>query len=107
MCSAVLRPDSVSHYRMQSLGCTIYALAYARSPFELTQTTEQGGSIAMAVLNTQYKYPDTSKYSQGLRNLIDSMLKVEPKERPGIHEVKNPVYIKIMDLKNCNRLLGW
>ncbi|KAM6504184.1 other/NAK protein kinase [Amanita muscaria] len=70
-----------------SLGCTLYALAYSRSPFETTQTTEQGGSIAMAVLNAQYKHPDTSKYSQGLRDLIDSTLKVDPKERPDIHEV--------------------
>ena len=73
--------------KKKSLGCTLYALAYSRSPFETTQTTEQGGSIAMAVLNAQYKHPDTSEYSQGLRNLIDSMLKVDPKERPDIHDV--------------------
>ncbi|KAG6851130.1 hypothetical protein H0H93_001010 [Arthromyces matolae] len=50
-----------------------------------TQTTEQGGSIAMAVLNAQYKHP-SSAYSQGLKNLIDSMLKLNPAERPNIHE---------------------
>ncbi|KAF9560723.1 other/NAK protein kinase [Agrocybe pediades] len=69
-----------------SLGCTLYALAYSHSPFENTQTTEQGGSIAMAVLNAQYKHPQ-SAYSQGLKNLIDSMLKVNPAERPDINEV--------------------
>ncbi|KAI9000612.1 Pkinase-domain-containing protein [Trametes punicea] len=69
-----------------SLGCTLYALAYSHSPFENTQTTEQGGSIAMAVMGAQYKHP-SSAYSQGLRNLIDSMLKVNPKDRPDIHEV--------------------
>ncbi|KAG6828541.1 hypothetical protein H0H92_007619 [Tricholoma furcatifolium] len=69
-----------------SLGCTLYALAYSHSPFENTQTTEQGGSIAMAVLNAQYKHP-SSAYSQGLKGLIDSMLKVNPAERPDIHEV--------------------
>ncbi|KXN88635.1 Serine/threonine-protein kinase ENV7 [Leucoagaricus sp. SymC.cos] len=68
-----------------SLGCTLYALAYSHSPFENTQTTEQGGSIAMAVLNAQYKHPE-SAYSQGLKNLIDAMLKVNPKERPDIHQ---------------------
>lgn len=41
----------------------------------------------MAVLNAQYKHLDTSKYSQGLRDLIDGMLKVDPKERPDIHAV--------------------
>ena len=72
---------------MQSLGCTLYALAYSHSPFENTQTTEQGGSIAMAVMGAQYKHPP-SAYSQGLRDLIDSMLKVKPQERPDIHEVR-------------------
>ncbi|KAI4525978.1 Pkinase-domain-containing protein [Schizophyllum commune Loenen D] len=68
-----------------SLGCMLYALAYNHSPFESTQG-EQGGSIAMAVLNAQYKHPP-SAYSQGLKDLIDSMLKVNPADRPDIHRV--------------------
>ena len=40
----------------------------------------------MAVLNAQYKHP-TSSYSQGLKALIDSMLKVNPQERPDIQQV--------------------
>jgi hypothetical protein len=36
---------------MWSLGCTLYALAYSRSLFEMTQMTEQGGSIAVAEQN--------------------------------------------------------
>ena len=70
----------------KSLGCTLFALAYSHSPFEDIRTTEQGGSIAMAVLNAQYKHPQ-SAYSQGLKELIDSMLKVNPAERPDINEV--------------------
>ena len=77
------RPETVFY---QSLGCTLFALAYSHSPFENTQTTEQGGSIAMAVMGAQYKHPP-SAYSQGLRDLIDCMLKVKPQERPDIHEV--------------------
>ncbi|KAF9052448.1 other/NAK protein kinase [Hymenopellis radicata] len=69
-----------------SLGCTLFALAYSHSPFENTQTTEQGGSIAMAVLSARYKQPN-SAYSQGLKDIIDSMLKVNPTERPDIHQV--------------------
>jgi len=69
-----------------SLGCVLFALAYLHSPFENTQTTEQGGSIAMAVLNAQYKHPP-SGYSQGLKTLIDSMLKTNPQERPDIQQV--------------------
>jgi len=40
----------------------------------------------MAVLNAQYKHP-TSSYSQGFKALIDSMLKVNPLERPDIQQV--------------------
>lgn len=40
----------------------------------------------MAVLNGDYKHPQ-SAYSQGLKELIDSMLKVNPAERPDINEV--------------------
>ncbi|KAH8994993.1 Pkinase-domain-containing protein [Lactarius akahatsu] len=69
-----------------SLGCVLFALAYLHSPFENTQTTEQGGSIAMAVLNAQYKHP-ASNYSQGLKTLIDTMLKANSQERPDIHQV--------------------
>lgn len=41
----------------------------------------------MAVMGAQYKHPP-SAYSQGLRDLIDSMLKVNPQDRPNIHEVR-------------------
>lgn len=77
----------------QSLGCTLYALAYSHSPFETAQTTEQGGSIAMSVLNGVYKHPVNagSIYSEGLRGLIDFMLKVDPSERPNIHQVRHVV----------------
>jgi serine/threonine kinase 16 len=43
----------------------------------------------MAVLNAQYKHPE-SAYSQGLKSLIDTMLKADPKDRPDIHQVRNP-----------------
>ena len=39
----------------------------------------------MAVLNAQYKQP-SSAYSQGLKDLIDAMLRVDPKDRPDIHK---------------------
>jgi serine/threonine kinase 16 len=78
--------STMPNFCLQSLGCTLFALAYSHSPFENTQTTEQGGSIAMAVLNAQYKQP-SSAYSQGLKDLIDAMLKVNPKDRPDIHKV--------------------
>ncbi|GAA94070.1 uncharacterized protein L969DRAFT_45043 [Mixia osmundae IAM 14324] len=71
-----------------SLGCTLFALAFHHSPFE-TEQEQQGGSIAMAVLNGQYKFPSGSgdKYSQPLKDLISSMLIVDPESRPDIHQV--------------------
>jgi len=83
-----------------SLGCTLFALAYSHSPFENTQTTEQGGSIAMAVMNAQYKHSNSS-YSQGLKDLIDSMLKPDPHQRPDIHQV-DPLLI--FHLTHADRL---
>ncbi|KAG9038734.1 hypothetical protein FS837_001194 [Tulasnella sp. UAMH 9824] len=70
-----------------SLGCLLFALAFNHSPFETSQTTEQGGSMAMAVMNAQYKIPATSPYSEGLKDLINSCLKVNPAERPNIDQV--------------------
>jgi serine/threonine kinase 16 len=70
-----------------SLGCILFALAYLHSPFETVQTTEHGGSIALAVMNGRYKHPANSPYGEGVRRLIDGMLKVDPRERPNIHQV--------------------
>jgi serine/threonine kinase 16 len=71
-----------------SLGCTLFALAYNHSPFETNATTEQGGSMAMAVMGGVYKHPAGYQYSQGFRGLVDAMLKVNPEERPDIHQVR-------------------
>ena len=49
----------------------------------------------MAVLNAQYKHPQ-SAYSQGLKELIDSMLKVNPAERPDINEVSSSIAFLLM-----------
>jgi serine/threonine kinase 16 len=70
-----------------SLGCILFALAHLHSPFETAQVMEHGGSIALAVQNGRYKHPTTSPYSEGLKKLIDSMLKINPSERPTIQQV--------------------
>ena len=93
---------NVNSIFLQSLGCTLYALAYLHSPFETLATTEQGGSIAMAVMNAQYKHPRDSAYSQGLRDLIDAMLTVDPKQRPDIHQVKQTYFGIQVDLLVVN-----
>jgi len=70
-----------------SLGCTLFAVAYGHSPFETSQTLDQGGSLAMAVMNGSYKHPATSHYSEGLRRLIDIALIVDPVQRCDIHQL--------------------
>ncbi|KAI9022708.1 kinase-like domain-containing protein [Phycomyces nitens] len=73
-----------------SLGCTLYAMAYGQSPFEMNMN-EQGGSMALAVLNGQFKFPGgpdyQKQYSQAFRDLITWILNPDPKTRPDIHQV--------------------
>lgn len=68
-----------------SLGCTLYAMAYGQSPFEVNM--DQGGSVSLAVLNNQYKFPEGSEYSKELNDTIRWMLTANPTTRPNIHEV--------------------
>ncbi|CAG8479337.1 3720_t:CDS:10 [Ambispora leptoticha] len=86
-----------------SLGCTLYAMAYGKSPFE-TSITEQGGSIKLAVLNSQFRFPETERelYSQQFQDLISFMLVVDPNERPDIHQVIAKID-KILEEINSNK----
>jgi serine/threonine kinase 16 len=68
-----------------SLGCTLYAMAYGSSPFEVN--VDQGGSVALAVLNNQYKFPNDDNYSQDVKDIIQWMLTTNPQNRPTIHQV--------------------
>jgi serine/threonine kinase 16 len=69
----------------QSLGATLFAVAYGHSPFET-----DGSSIAMAVGSGRYRHPDNSSYSEKVRKLIDFMLVVDPEKRPDIEQVRYP-----------------
>jgi serine/threonine kinase 16 len=68
-----------------SLGCTLFAMAYGQSPFEVN--LDQGGSVALAVLNNQYKIPENSNYSKDFNETIQWMLTANPATRPTIQEV--------------------
>ncbi|PLW34436.1 hypothetical protein PCANC_05658 [Puccinia coronata f. sp. avenae] len=93
-----------------SLGCVLYCLAYGHSPFETADTVEQGGSMALAVMNGSWKFPSTKSsnanpngnsnnpnnkgprvYSDQFRELIKSMLVLDPKARPTIFDVIDSV----------------
>ncbi|KPV73804.1 uncharacterized protein RHOBADRAFT_66670 [Rhodotorula graminis WP1] len=70
-----------------SLGCTLYAMAYGTSPFETTQQSEHGGSIAMAAMGGRFSFPDDGQYSESFRELVKAMIKVNPDDRPDISQV--------------------
>ncbi|KAJ8025039.1 Serine/threonine-protein kinase 16 [Holothuria leucospilota] len=65
-----------------SLGCLIFNLAFLQSPFE--PVYQRGDSLHLAVLGRNYKFPENSRYSPGLKDLVDSMLTVETIERPNM-----------------------
>ncbi|GJN93687.1 hypothetical protein Rhopal_006744-T1 [Rhodotorula paludigena] len=70
-----------------SLGCTLFAMAYGTSPFETSQQSEHGGSIAMAALGGKFSFPADGQYSESLRELVRCMLRVNPDDRPDIQRV--------------------
>ncbi|KAF9584095.1 hypothetical protein BGW38_007605 [Lunasporangiospora selenospora] len=72
-----------------SLGCTLYAMAYGTSPFETNQIN-QGGSMALAVLNGNFRFPTVDRgdrYSSEFRDLVKAMVLVDPTARLDIHQV--------------------
>ncbi|KAI7877899.1 kinase-like protein [Lichtheimia hyalospora FSU 10163] len=73
-----------------SLGCTLFAMAYGQSPFEVN-LNENGGSVALAVLNAQFKFPNDPEYSQDFKDFISWMLTADPNTRPDIHEVSTRI----------------
>ncbi|KAI7906824.1 kinase-like domain-containing protein, partial [Cokeromyces recurvatus] len=70
-----------------SLGCTLFAVAYGESPFEMTVSQQGGGALVLAILNRQFHFPDTNYYSREFQNLISWMLTVDPESRPDIRSV--------------------
>ncbi|ORZ10190.1 kinase-like domain-containing protein [Absidia repens] len=76
-----------------SLGCAIFTMAYGESPFEHFVNKQGGGSLSLAVLNGQFRFPESasaaalSTYSNDLKSLISWMLTLDPHERPSIQQV--------------------
>ncbi|CAB3366399.1 Hypothetical predicted protein [Cloeon dipterum] len=72
-----------------SLGCLMYAMAFYKSPFDVVY--ERGDSVALAVLSGNIEIPQGSSYSQGLHELMLSMLRVNASERPFIDDILKTV----------------
>ncbi|CAI0447348.1 unnamed protein product [Linum tenue] len=71
-----------------SLGCTLYATMYGVSPFEYA-LGESGGSLQLAVLNAQIKWPAGSKppYPEALHQFVTWMLQPQAAVRPRIDDI--------------------
>ncbi|KAG7164123.1 serine/threonine-protein kinase 16-like [Homarus americanus] len=72
-----------------SLGCLLYALCFYKSPFDAVY--ERGDSVALAVVSGITKFPETHPYSEDIVELIKSILKVNPEERPYVDWIINKV----------------
>nr|XP_053645834.1 serine/threonine-protein kinase 16-like isoform X3 [Cherax quadricarinatus] len=72
-----------------SLGCLLYALCFFKSPFDAVY--ERGDSVALAVVSGSFKFPEPHPFSQDLQELIESILKVNPDERPYVDWIINKV----------------
>lgn len=81
-----------------SLGCILYALCYFKSPFDAVY--ERGDSVALAVMSANVTFPENAPYNEDMQNLILSMLKVNPMERPYIYSVIESVQDTINNLEN-------
>ena len=62
-----------------ALGCCLYSLAFLQNCFE------EGSNLA--ILSRKYKIPDDNPYGDGLVELLDRMLTVDPKARSDMTEV--------------------
>lgn len=74
---------------MWSLGCTIYALMYNSSPFEL-QAAESGASLAMAIQSGKFEFPSGTgivQYSEKLKDVVNTCLALDPSVRASVDQV--------------------
>jgi len=71
-----------------SLGCTLYAIMYAVSPFEYA-LGEAGGSLQLAIMNAQLKWPSGPKppYPELLHQFVAWLLQPQAALRPRIDDI--------------------
>jgi serine/threonine protein kinase len=62
-----------------ALGCCLYSLAFLQNCFE------EGSNLA--ILSRKYTIPDDNQYGDGLVELLDRMLTIDPKARADMTEV--------------------
>jgi hypothetical protein len=72
-----------------SLGCILYELCTLRHPFE-AQSIQQ---LAAKIVHGRYS-PISTKFSRGLRSLVDSLLSLSPADRPTIDDVLKSPFLR-------------
>ncbi|KYQ92330.1 putative protein serine/threonine kinase [Tieghemostelium lacteum] len=73
-----------------ALGCLLYAIAYNKSPFEVSDE-EKSGSVALTVLRGLNAQAPNNIYSQAFYQLIAKMLTMNPDQRPYINQVLDDI----------------
>ncbi|KAA0190147.1 hypothetical protein HAZT_HAZT008793 [Hyalella azteca] len=63
-----------------SLGCVLYAMCFFKTSFDAAY--ERGDSVALAVIAGKVSFPEMHPFSQSLLELIESLLQVDPEQRP-------------------------
>lgn len=64
-----------------SLGCVLYAMMFGEGPYDMV--FQKGDSVALAVQN-QLSIPQNPRHSLALRQLLTSMMTVDPQQRPHV-----------------------
>lgn len=69
-----------------SLGCTCYAMLFGISPFEREEQLN-GASLNYAIGIGKFSFPKQKRYSEGLINMIESCIQINPAVRPTTNEL--------------------
>ncbi|XP_041489899.1 serine/threonine-protein kinase 16-like [Microtus oregoni] len=64
-----------------SLGCVLYAMMFGEGPYDMV--FQKGDSVALAVQN-ELNIPQSPRHSSALRQLLASVMTVDPQQRPRI-----------------------
>ena len=72
-----------------ALGCLLYELCTLRRAFN----GQSLPGLVMCILKAKYP-PLSTRYSSKLRELVDSMLKLNPKERPSVDTLLRSAYVR-------------
>lgn len=81
-----------------ALGCLLVELCTLSKAFEGSSISK----IVLSIMRGAYKQlPDS--YSQGLRDLVASLMHVSPADRPSVHELLQTPYVQ----HHLQRYLGW